>query len=156
MEQPIYTDADRRSTLMILRVIWLVLIVGQVSFGAVVVFTMLNPGSVGESQLRGQMLAIASAVLVGAVGLGYYIRNQSYKKHWQEHAVTPAGFFQGNLILLAALEASSFLTLVFVMISGQVIPMILPAVVSLAVQCVNFPTGAPMEATMPDFTGDAR
>ncbi len=154
MDQPTYTDADRRSTLLILRVIWGVLIMGQVSFGAVVIFSMLNPEAAGETQLRGQMLAIAVGVLIGAVGLGYFVRNQSYKKHWQGHAVTPAGFFQGNLILLAALEGSSFLTLVFVMISGQVFPMVLPAVASLAVQCANFPTGAPMESTMPDMARD--
>lgn len=155
MDQPTYTDADRRSTLMILRVIWVVLVVGQVCFGAVVIFSVLNPHTAGQTQLRGQMMAIATGVLIGAVGLGYFIRNQSYKKHWQGHAVTPAGFFQGNLILLAALEGSSFVTLVFVMTSGQVFPMVLPAVASLAVQCANFPTGAPMESTMPGMARDA-
>lgn len=152
MDQPIYTDANRRATLMILRVIWLALIVGQVSFGAVVILMMMNAGATGQTHLRGQMLAIASGVFIGAVGLGYFVRNQSYKKHWQEHAVTPPGFFQGNLILLAALEGSSFLTIVFVMLSGQVFPMILPAVASLAVQCANFPSGQPMERAMPDFS----
>ena len=150
MPSPIYTDANRRATLMILRVIWLVLIVGQVSFGAVAIL-MMNAEPTGQAHLRGQMLAIASGVFIGAVGLGYFVRNQSYKKHWQEHAVTPPGFFQGNLILLAALEGSSFMTIVFVMLSGQVFPMILPAVASLAVQCANFPSGQPMEPAIPDF-----
>jgi hypothetical protein len=83
------------------------------------------------------------------------VRNQSYKKHWREHAVAPPGFFQGNLILFAALEGSSFLTIVFVMLSGQVFPMILPAVASLAVQCANFPSGQPMEPALPDISKPA-
>lgn len=148
-----YTDSDRRSTLMIMRIIWVALVMGQVLFGTVVLFQAM--GGVGEqSQLRSQMLAISVAVLIGAIGLGYFARNQSYKKHWQEHAVTPAGFFQGNLILLAALEAASFTSLVFVMTSGEVFPMILPAIVSLVVQFANFPAGAPMESTMPDMMRD--
>lgn len=146
-----YTDAERRSTLMIIRIIWLAFILGQVSFGAVVIFMALNASTTNQSHLRGQMLAIACGVFIGAVGLGYFVRNQSYKKHWQGHAVTPPGFFQGNLILLAALEGSSFLTIVFVMLSGQAFPMILPAVASLAVQCANFPSGQPMRPAVPDY-----
>lgn len=146
-----YTDSNRRATLMILRVIWMVLVVGQISFGAVAILMTMNAETTGQTHLRGQMLAIATGVFIGAVGLGYFVRNQSYKKHWQEHAVTPPGFFQGNLLLFAALEGASFLTIVFVMLSGQVFPMILPAVASLAVQCANFPSGLPMEPALPDF-----
>lgn len=152
MSSPIYTDVNRRATLMIMRVIWLAFIVGQVGFGAVAILMMMNAEPTGQAHLRGQMLAIASGIFIGAVGLGYFARNQSYKKHWQEHAVTPPGFFQGNLILLAALEGSSFMTVVFVMLSGQVFPMILPAVASLAVQCANFPSGQPMEPALPDIS----
>lgn len=156
MPEPIYTDANRRGTLQILRVIWLSLITGQLGFGVIVLQRTLSGQSAGQSQLDGQMFAIAIGVLIGAVGLGYFARNQSYKKHWHENAVAPPGFFQGNLILLGALEASSFTTLVFVMVTGQVFPMILPAVASLAIQCANFPGSGPMESTPPDFAQDTR
>lgn len=146
-----YTDENRRATLMVLRVVWLALLVGQLGFGAVVIFMAMRAEPTDQAHLGGQMLAIAGGVLIGAIGLGYFVRNQSYKKHWQEHAVTPPGFFQGNLILLAALEGSSFLTLVFVMLSGEVFPLVLPAVASLAVQCANFPTGEPMQPSLPDY-----
>ena len=90
-------------------------------------------------------------MLIASVGLGYFVRNQAYKKHWQGHAVTPPGFFMGNLILLAALEGASFVTLVFVMMTGQFFPLILPAVASLAIQAANFPSGLPMQETPPNF-----
>jgi len=151
MEEPIYTDANRRGTLVVLRIIWLALIVGQVTFGAVVLYQAKTGQAGGQSQLAGQMLAIAVAILIGAVGIGYFARNQSYKKHWRGNAVTPPGLFQGNLILLAALEGSSFATLVFVMVTGQVFPMILPAVASLAIQFANFPSAIPMRDNPPDF-----
>jgi len=151
MPEPMPTDDNRQGTLLIVRIIWLALLVGQIGFGAVVYY-QVRVGQAGDQvQLSGQMLAIASGILIGAIGLGYYARNQSYKKHWRGSVVTPAGFFQGNLILLALLEVSSFVTLVFVMVTGQVFPMILPAVASLAVQCVNYPSGLPMLEAPPDF-----
>ena len=151
MDEPIHTDANRRGTLIIVRIVWFALLVGQLGFGAVVYYQVRSGEAGDQSQLSGQMLAIASGILVGAVGLGYFARNQSYKKHWQGNCVSPPGFFQGNLILLALLEMSSFVTLVFVMMTGQLFPMILPAMASLAVQCANFPNGLPMQDTPPDF-----
>tara|TARA_R110002111_G_scaffold9328_7_gene32151 strand:+ start:39 stop:509 length:471 start_codon:yes stop_codon:yes gene_type:complete len=148
-------DDNRRGTLLIVRIIWLALLVGQLGFGAVV-YAQVKAGQAGDQiQLSGQMLAIASGVLIGAIGLGYYARNQSYKKHWRGNCVAPPGFFQGNLILLALLEVSSFVTLVFVMVTGQLFPMILPAIASLAVQCVNFPNGLAMQDAPPDFSKSA-
>ncbi len=152
MDQPTYTDAERRSTLVVTRIIWLALIVGQVSFGSIVLYRAYTGQLDNQSQLEGQMLTIAVGVLIGAVGLGYFARNQSYKKHWHGNAVAPPGYFQGNLILLAALEGSSFTTLVFMMVSGQMFPMVLPAIASLAIQCANFPSAIPMQDTPPDFS----
>jgi hypothetical protein len=146
-----YTDANRRITLIVMRIIWSALIVGQVGFGAVVLYQVKIGQAGDQSQLVGQMLAIAIAVLIAAVGIGYFSRNQSYKKHWQGNAVTPPGFFQGNLILFAALEGASFITLIFVMTTGQVFPMILPAVASLGIQFANFPSGLPMQDSPPGF-----
>ena len=154
MSDPTFTATDRRNTLLIVRVIWIMLVLGQVGFGAVVVLTVMSASGSGQGHLKSQMLAIGAGVLIGAVGLGYFARNQAYKKHWQGHAVTPAGYFQGNLILLALLEMASFLSLVFVMISGELFPVVLPALGSLVVQCVNFPSGAPMQEALPDMARD--
>ncbi len=149
--QPVYTDENRRAVLMVMRIIWLALVVGQIGFGAVVIFMIRQAGPSQQSHLTGQMFAIACGVFIGAVGLGYFLRNQSYKKHWHEHAVAPPGYFQGNLILLALLESSSFLTLVLVMLHGEVFPLILPAVASLAVQCANYPSPLPMQPHAPEL-----
>jgi len=152
MDTRTYTDTNRRLTLMVVRIIWGVLMLGQLGFGAVV-WSLIQSGSIRDQyqpQLRSQMFAISVAVLIGCVGVGYFTRNQSYKKHWQAHAVTPPGFFQGNLILLVCLEGASFSSLCSIMMTGQVFPMILPAVVSLALQFVNFPSGSPMQPMLPD------
>ena len=151
MNEQTYTDADRRGTLLMVRIIWFGLVMGQVAFGFVAVLRVLNMEAGQQNQLQIQMLAIAIGVLIGAVGIGYFARNQAYKRHWQGHAVTPAGFFMGNLILLALLETASFVSLVMVMLGGQVFPMVLPAVASLAIQCANFPSGMPMQQSPPDF-----
>lgn len=154
MSDPTYTETDRRNTLLIVRVIWFMLVLGQVGFGAVVVWVVQTGGGGDQGDLKHQMLAIGAGALIGAIVLGYFVRNQSYKQHWVGHAVTPAGFFQGNLVLLGLLEMASFLSLVFVMLSGVLFPVVLPAVASLAVQCANFPSGGPMQASLPDMVRD--
>ncbi len=153
MDTPTFTDANRRATLLIVRIIWFALVLGQVGFGVVAYLSTRSPGAEAgqQPQLGSQMFVISLGVLIGAIGLGYFARNQSYKKFWQGHAVTPPGFFMGNLILFSALEGASFLSLVFAMTTGQFFPLALPAAVSLAVQVVNFPSALPMQSTPPHF-----
>jgi hypothetical protein len=148
--------ASRRRTLWVLRIFWFALIAGQLAFGFVAYIASQQEHADAQTQLRLQMFLIAVGTLIGAVGLGYFLRNQIYKRCWQTHCVTPQGFFMGNLLLFALLDAVSLLTFVFVMMSGQLFPMILPAIASLAVQIANFPNGLPMDSTLPDFVQDTK
>ncbi len=156
MAPPPQHTASRHRTLWVLRIVWFALIAGQLGFGFVAYLAAQQAHSAAQTQLSSQMLVIAFGVLIGAVGMGYFLRNQIYKRCWQTHAVTPQGFFMGNLLLFALLDGVSLLTFAFVMMSGQLFPMILPAAVSLAVQFANFPSGLPMESTPPDFVQDTR
>ncbi len=156
MAPPTQHTANPQRTLWVLRIVWFALIAGQLGFGFVAYMAAQQGQTDAQTQLSFQMLVIAVGMLIGAVGMGYFIRNQVYKRCWQTHAVTPQGFFMGNLLLFALLDGVSLLTFVFVMMSGQLFPMILPAVASLAVQCANFPSGTPMESTPPDFVQDTR
>jgi len=143
--------ASRHRTLWVLRVIWAMLIFGQLGFGTVALVSANQAGGDGQTQLRFQMFAIALGLLIGAVGLGYFVRNQFYKRFWREHAIAPQGYFLGNLLLFVLLEVVSMLSFVFVLISASIFPVVLPAAASLAVQCVNFPTGLPMASASPDL-----
>ena len=88
---------------------------------------------------------IAGLVLV-CIPIGYYIRMQLYKRNWQGDIITPKGYFTGNLILLALCEGPALMGLVLVMLAGEFWPWIIPTLVAMGAQIINFPNGRPMYA----------
>lgn len=138
--------------LLMTRIVWAALLVGQVAFGAVVA-ALLTGGTIeGDPSLYPLLFYVCVALLVGAVVLGYFARNQVYKAHWREHAVLPRGYMAGNLALLALMEMTSFAALVAVLVTERLLPTLLVAVISVLVQLINFPDGRAMRPTPPDFT----
>lgn len=135
-----------KSVLFTTRVIWFALLCGQVMFMFFALFMIADAGKeVAEESSDLLLFYIACGMLVTLLPAGLFIRNQVYKSHWREHRVAAPGYFIGNLILLAMMEGVSFLGLVGVMLGGKMVPFILPSVVAMLVQVVNFPTGRPME-----------
>ncbi len=145
------------ASLMMLRVVWATLLMGEVVFAVIAAFITFGAGSARapNPRLGNILLFIGGVMLVVELPIGYIIRGQIYKRHWQGNAIAPAGYFTGNLILLAMCEGIVFLGLVGWIVSRVFWPTILPALVALAIQLVNFPTGAPLRpdpfaAQLPD------
>lgn len=94
---------------------------------------------------------VAVAILLVLVPVGYYARNQVYKANWHEHAITPSGYFTGNLVLLALMEMVSVGVIVLAWFQGHAMPAMYVAGAAILVQLINFPTGRPMKSTPPVF-----
>ena len=133
------------------RLIWLILIVGQIGFGVVVLFLNSQRSTPPNADLYPMLFYVSVGVLVTSVMMGYFLRNQIYKANWQEHAITPKGYFMGNLLLMAALEGAAILALASILITGNILPTGTVALAALAMQAVNFPTGGPMQPSRPVF-----
>jgi hypothetical protein len=84
------------------------------------------------------------AMVIAAVPLGYFLRMQSYKRHWQGDVIAPQGYLVGNLLLWALCEGCSLVTIAFCLLVGSLWPAIAPSLVALSVQVLNYPDGRPM------------
>ncbi|MEX1017319.1 MAG: hypothetical protein WDZ31_11300 [Phycisphaeraceae bacterium] len=144
-------------TLASLRLLWAMLLLGQVAFGVIVLGLLVSESvAIGAEQLYGPLTLVAAAMLAVLTPAGYFIRNQCYKARWEGHAVAPAGYFKGNVILFALLESVAMMALVTMLVTGRLPVPGLIALVAMMVQAVNFPTGAPMQPHAPDFASESR
>ena len=115
-------ELDRGQALLTLRLIWAALIVGQLVIAGVLI-GLLGSRAVNPDPAFGRLLLIVSiAMLAALTPAGYFIRNQVYKRHWQNQAVTPEGYVSGNIILLAMMEGVSITAIIFGFIAGSVWP----------------------------------
>ncbi len=141
-------EADPRKVLWTIRVLWAALVLGVLAFGAAVgaiVFSGGLPGAGHQSAPADLLALIAGVMIVTLVPAGLFIRNQVYKRHWRENLVAPAGYFTGNLLLLAMLEGVAMFSIVATLIIGRFGWATLPGVIALGLMLVNFPTGRPMQ-----------
>jgi len=139
------TESRIDAALFRLRIIWLAMILGQLAFIGIA-YLFIKDGFepiVGGELAQSMFYAAMGTFALGLVG-GYILRMQTYKRCWLADRVTPEGYFMGNLMLYAIMEAVSIFGVVVVLLSGQLAPHIVPAAAALLVMAINFPGGGPM------------
>lgn len=139
---------QRERTLLTLRVLWGALLAG-IGFLFLMMLSLWHKDAVPDSPPRiARGLGYAAVILlVTLVPLGYFIRNQTYKRYWQGDAIAPPGYLGGNLALfvLCSLAASVGLAATLVARThGWHCLTAVPAVVAVAVLVINFPNGRAM------------
>lgn len=139
----VFNDEQSR-TLTLLRIIWGVLAVEVVALG-VIVYLILAGQAGGSASGGGQTLMIVSlTAVIGTAALGYFLRMQAYKKHWVGSRIERAGYFTGNLLLLALIEAGALVAVVCAYLAGGVGQELMPLILSLILLALNFPNGRAM------------
>ena len=135
---------DPKSAMATARLLWTALLLGQcLLLGGASAFTLLHMG--GHQVDTGHMLSyIALFMCITMIPAGYVLRSQMYKRHWVDSTVRPRGYLLGNVVLWAICEGISLLGLVAVVLSGELLPTVIPTVLALGVLVVNFPNGAAM------------
>ena len=150
-QQPDTTSSDLHRVeltpsraLIILRVVWAALLMGQLIFmGVIAALPSLEPDFQADPRI-GQIVFFASlAMLISAVPVGYFVRGQIYKKHWRDDVVHPMGYVLGNFFLLALCEGVALIGLTAAMLGGHM-GYAAPGFIAMAVQVINFPHGRPM------------
>jgi hypothetical protein len=142
-------EPDPRRTLAVLRVLWAMLLVGQLLLGVVGYYFMVHSkGQPISESLTWKLFGLNSALLVFNILLASFLRNQIYKRFWQGNIVAPSGYFIANVLMFGLLESVVILSVIIAILSKAFVPAIAPGVVALAVYLVNFPHGGPLfEAT---------
>lgn len=121
---------------------------------AVIAMTMRGLNGVTEdgdgfASLGSVLIPAVWGLLVVAVSVAFFLRNQTYKKHWQEDAVTPQGYFLGNVIFFSAVEFPAMIAAMAVFLGVNLLAGLLPILVTLPLLLVNFPNGRPMSPQEP-------
>jgi len=152
------TQDNRQQALQVVRVIWAALLMGQIGFlCAIVVLWNANVSlpTLSDDVLR-LLLIVDFGLPIFVVPVGYFLRSQTYKKHWQGPAVTLRGYLMGNLVLLALCEAVAIFGLVVTLMMKTLWPAVIPSVLAMAVQIINFPNGQAMQPSDPgSFSRDS-
>ncbi|MFP4144900.1 MAG: hypothetical protein ACLFV3_07115 [Phycisphaeraceae bacterium] len=145
-------DDTRPRTLLTLRLIWAAMLMSQLVFFLVVAF-VLTEARGATPDLHPMLGWIGVGWFVAATAMGYFARNQIYKSAWREHAIAPGGYLTGNLVLLALLESVGLFSIIALLVTGVMVPEILPAIGALVVFAINFPTGHAMRPHPPGEVG---
>ncbi len=143
-------------TLTRLRIIWTALLLGPFLLFGILIIGMA-PAAPAAPATDPALISLLHYISIGMAATllpaGYFIRLQTYKKHWVMNAVTPQGYVTGNLILLAICETIAMFTIIVTHLAGVLMPFILPAVVASMTHLINWPTGGPMEPAEMDLRG---
>ena len=142
-----YDPTDPAQALASLRFIWGATILGQVIVVAVV-WSITDPADHDPANADLFFYA-AVAALIALIPMGYFIRNQVYKANWVGHAITPAGYTRGNIVLFAMTEVPTLVAIVGMLIAADKVRPLVVFGIAVAVLLANFPTGKPMHETQP-------
>jgi hypothetical protein len=136
-----------RGSLVTLRIIWAALLLGQLTFLGIVVWLIRQPGARApvSPDLRRTLFILCAAWLVMAVPVGYFIRLKMFEKDRRpDGSVAPASYASGNIIFWALCEGVSLFAIVGILLAREMAPFIYITLIAVAVQAINFPTGAPL------------
>jgi hypothetical protein len=131
--------------LLTTRVMWFALLAGQLVW-VMFVAMLISNGMVApvKDEVAAKFLIVSWAMVIVAVPLGYFLRMQTYKRHWQADVIAPQGYLVGNLFLWALCEGCSVVTIGFALLEGTLWPSLVPSLVALSVQVFNYPDGRAM------------
>lgn len=136
------SETDDR-TLMALRIIWVALVAGQVGFGVVIFMVGPHMKEWPDLHMVRMLFYIALIALVLDVPFAYLARAMIYRgKREPDGTVNIRAYMTGNIVFYALLEGVSFFALVGWMMSHGQGPHVWVAAAALALQALNFPTGA--------------
>lgn len=136
--------------LMNLRIIWGALLMGQLTFLAVIVLVVWNrqsPAAAPDPRVLDLLFYVSVGMLLTMVTTGFLIRSFVYRKgraFTGTDAVSGGAYASGNIVLWALCEGASFFGLVGAMLNCRPWPHLAVPIVAMAVQALTFPTGGPM------------
>ena len=138
--------SDPRKALMTVRIIWVAMLMGQLTFAAIAVGIVTSAAgeAPGDAASVSMLFIISCAMIVTAIPVGLFVRGQVFKRHWQGDIVTPRGYAGGNIIAFASCEGPVFFSLIVCLIARSFWPYAIPAAAGLVVFLLLWPSGKPM------------
>lgn len=145
MTEPENNEKQRVQQLLALRVIWGALIAGPVAFLVVaLILKQHGPHDMASFDPRGFEIACLAA-LIAFVPTSYLVRSILYGSSDPGGGIPIGRYFSGNLVFWAMNEGVAFFAIVCMYLHGQPLPFLAFALIPLANQIANFPTGNPLQ-----------
>lgn len=132
-----------RSALLLLRATWFGMMIGQIA-ALIVIVLLFDQGTLPADRATALITCGAFLLLIVLTVLGYFIRGQVYKANWVGDVITPRGYVNGNLVFLAMLESNVFVGLGATVHEDAFGLPLIPAVLAMAIQIINYPNGRAM------------
>lgn len=135
-------QASPEAALLTARVLWFFMIPGQVIFGLIIhsAWRRGEANSFSPDAVRNGFIAAVVAIIV-FIPLGYFARNQFYKRYWRGSVIAPPGYILGNVVLFFCCHIAIAAGLTATLLRGSFLPAGLISLIAVAVYALNFPHG---------------
>lgn len=111
----------------------------------VVVMWSLVFGTGAERETLGLVFFVASLVwLLFATPLAFLLRHHVFRSYWEGRTVDPESYLKGMITIWIAPEVGGIIALVGVLLSGSLLPNLLPAAVAFMLFAPFWPSGRAM------------
>lgn len=148
-------SASPEKSLVVLRIIWGALLMGQLCFLVVLIMLFTQRVMPFGHLPQPTLTWISVALLVVMVPVGALLRWNTFRRaRTPEGTLPPAAYASGSILFWACCEGVTFFALIVVMVNASFWPTILVAAASMAIQLVAFPTGAPLKTHPATFQID--
>ena len=127
--------------LMVLRVIWGAMLVGEVVF--MFIALLIGPGMHSTTDVT-LLERVAAGMFVVMIPMAFVVRKAMYRANSNDGNITISAYTTGNIVFWAMCEGVAFFGLVITMLAGKPGLGFAIAVAAIAVQIINFPTGGPV------------
>src|SRR5207237_600418 len=133
-------SAPQRNPLLVIRIIWLAMMMGELIFLAVILLVILPHR--GEAAQPNAILVYANVILLlTSVPITFIIRRSIFARSGVNGGIPAGPYLTGNIIFWAGCEGVCFFALVIAIITGALWPTILIAAIALSLQAITFPVG---------------
>lgn len=137
--------ATRRGTYGLTWAIWIAYLVTPffVLIGSVV-YLMVQDAAVHKSLGETWFITMMVWIAVG-IPLAFYVRSKVYfQNYWQGKTVSARQYFRGMLLVWTVIELAGLLSLVGCIVTGELIPNLIPALIAFVVFITQWPNASAM------------
>jgi hypothetical protein len=133
--------SKKMSPLIVLRFIWAVLILGELSFAGIVTMVLWPQRTAPPDLVAAQnMTIVATVMMLVLLPLAFVIRRMVYRPG-PNGQITPGKYLTGNIIFYTMCDSVAMTGLIAMFLHGGPGGAVIVPAIAVAMQIVNYPSG---------------
>lgn len=140
--------ATQRGTYALTWAIWIAYLVTPLfALIGTVLFLMVNDGAIHEGLGQSWLITMMVLIAIG-IPLAFFVRSKVYfRSYWEGKPVTPRQYLRGMLLVWTVIELAGLLSIVGCIVTGELIPNLIPALIAFVVFVTQWPNASAMTKT---------